>query len=318
MSEIPFVKQLGDAIETAAASAPPRRRRSRRRLALYAAAGSLVLGGGAAAAASILFSSEEQATADIECYQGDSVERSVYQDPAVGRDPVEVCRETLGYGGRPVPPLVACAGDDTVAVIPGRSAEDCKRAGLAPLGAEYERYRAKVARLQRDVLALETSVDCLPPRAYAARLQRLLDRTGWVGWTAQLRDGRADGPCGTVTGRGGGIDRTVAGAFDGKAKVIHVRSDVSHTLDKLLVSTALRLFRRTGERCFTTAELTSAVRRAIAPAGAKLRVVVSALPDGGTIVAPRGTRYEEGCSVLGSVGPEPGEDGLVLRIARKG
>jgi hypothetical protein len=299
----------------------PSRRTRRRRTAVFAAAGALLLIGGSAAA-SLLFSTEEQATADIECYQPAAWGGgSVGQEPAVGQDPVAFCRRYLGMSGRTVPPLVACAGDGTVAVIPGDTPAACGRAGFDPLGAGYDRYRAKVARLQSALLALEARVDCLPPAEFAARVQQLLDRTGWDGWTARLRKPDDGFPCGAVTVRGGGISRTLAGALKGKERVVLVRSSWSHSVDDLLYGARngvfLPLLRRSGTRCFTTAELTALVDRAVSPAGLRTRVVVGHLGANTEIEGPRGVRYEAGCSIITMLQPAKTAGIVDLTISRK-
>ena len=296
------------------------KRARRRRMAVLAAAGALLLIGGSAAA-SLLFSTEEQATADIECYKPAAAGGgSVAQEPAVGQDPVAFCRRVLGMSGRAVPPLVACAGDGTVAVIPGDTPAACGRAGFDPLGAGYDRYRAKVAQLQSALLELEARVDCLPPTQFAARVQQLLDRTGWAGWTARLRRPDDGFPCGAVTVRGGGIDRTLAGALKGDERVVLVRSSWSHSVDDLLYGTRgvfLPLSRRSGTRCYTTAELTALVDHAVSPAGLRTRVVVRHPGANTEIEGPRGSRYEEGCSVITMLQPAKRAGTVRLTISRK-
>ena len=331
MSEIPFVNQLGDAIETAVtpAQGPLRPRHRRRRFVIFALGGALVVGGGAAAATG-LFGSEQQATADIACYQGEQVQRSFSQEPAAGRDPVAFCREQWGTH-RPVPPLVACAGNDMVAVIPGRAAEDCRRVGFKPLAAGFDSYRAKVSELQRGVLALEREVDCLPRKQFAVRLQALLDRLGWDGWRTRLSGQHPGYPCGAVSGRGGAIDRTLAGSLDGRHKLVSIRSDWSYTVDQLLYGRERGVFRslmlRSGKRCYSTRELAGLVRRAVSGHGLRTNVIVGALPEGSSIgggppnpgesLDERGTPYEAGCSIITMLEPAKTSGELILRIARK-
>ena len=213
MSTIPFVEQLGDAIQAAIADpAVARRRRTRRRLAL--AVGTLLLLGGSLAAAQLLNEPEKLATGSIGCYQDAAMRGSVTIIWPGDRTPVEACAQSFREAGEPVPPLVACAYNGAVAVLPGRDQSVCQRHALEPLPPGYAPALGRVAELERAILAIEASADCLPPEVLAARVQRLLDRSGWTGWTTWLRPDVSPGPCGSVSGVGGGGERSIAGALD--------------------------------------------------------------------------------------------------------
>jgi hypothetical protein len=200
MSEIPFVRRLGDALESAAAARlATRRRRIRRRLG-GGALGLAIAASGVAAGSGILSGTPEQlATRAVGCYERLSLERGATWVSTGTASPVDTCARVLGTDG----PLTACAyeSEGAVAVFPGRDV--CRRVGLAPLPAGYAPARARVNALHRDVVALERSARCIPPEELARRAQALLDRRGWTGWRAVVRDDIQTGPCGAITMPGG-------------------------------------------------------------------------------------------------------------------
>ena len=213
MSTIPFVEQLGDAIQAAIADpAVARRHRARRRLVVAVAA--LLLLAGSLAAARLLNEPGKLATASIGCYEDAAMRGGVTIIWPGDRAPVEACAETFREAGQPVPPLVACAYNGAVAVLPGADQSVCQRYALEPLPPGYAPALGKVAELEKAILAIEGEADCLPPEALARRLQQLLDRSGWTGWTTWLRPDVSPGPCGSVSNLGGGGRRGIAGSLD--------------------------------------------------------------------------------------------------------
>ena len=213
MTTIPFVEQLGDAIQAAIADpAVARRRRARRRLVVAVA--TLLLLGGSLAAAQLLNEPEKLATGSVGCYQDAAMRGSVTIIWPGDRTPVEACAESFREAGLPVPPLVACAYNGAVAVLPGRDQSVCQRHALEPLPPGYAPALGKVAELEKAILAIEREADCLPPAALAGRVQRLLDRSGWTGWTTWLRLDVSPGPCGSVSNVGGGGRRGISGSLD--------------------------------------------------------------------------------------------------------
>jgi hypothetical protein len=219
MSEIPFVNQLGDAIEKMATERTrPKRQRVRR---VFAGVGVVcVVAAGAATAASVFKDSERLVAAGVQCYEKTSDFQHSSAHPVVGEQtPVEACAAMLGDSV----PRVACVdgAERAVAVIPGTSAAACERLGLAPLPADYGETRERFRALERDVAALETS-GCIPPREFTQRLQALLDRTGWTGWKARLRLDVEDGPCGFARGLTGDGRLTLEGGLDARGRQVFV------------------------------------------------------------------------------------------------
>ena len=206
MSTIPVVNQLGDELERAARRSSARlRSRRRRRLGMLAVAGALVASGTALATGLISGGAEQQATASIACYDGadpdfsGSVAVVPREAGTAGPSPVQLCRRELALGRRAAAALVACAHKAGVAVIPGRRASDCRHAGFTPLDPAYEPARRRAARLERAVLGVEASADCIAPGQLARRVRALLQRSGWREWTVTVDPARGDGPCGSVS-----------------------------------------------------------------------------------------------------------------------
>lgn len=219
MSEIPFVERLGDAIEKMAAERTrPRRRYVRRVFAAVAAL--CVVAAGVATASTLLNDSERLVAGGVECYEKTSdFHRSGAQPVVGGRSPVEACSAMLGDAV----PRVACVDGPAriVAVIPGTSPAACERLGLAALPADYGQARERFRALERSVAAMETS-GCIPPREFAQRLQTLLDRSGWTGWTARLRLDVEDGRCGYVRGLTGDGRLTLEGSLNPGRRHVYV------------------------------------------------------------------------------------------------
>jgi hypothetical protein len=224
MSEIPFVNQLGDAIEEAIAHRASARRRlvGRRRWRLIVVLAMLLLGG--AAGARTLFFSSTQAAAiyGIGCYDGTGPDASGSFD-VYGPSAVAACRGVYRHEGsrlgRPGAKLVACVGGPgpIAMVFEARGAGQCQRLGFAPLSHGYAAAVAKVYRLDTALLALVRSRACVPPLELAGRVDRVLAELDWVGWRAVVRwDVSPRGPCGDL-----GYDSSGEPAVRGSLDVAH-------------------------------------------------------------------------------------------------
>ena len=209
MNEIPFVRRLGDALESAAATRlATRRRRFRRRLGI-GALGIAIAATGVAAASGILSGTPEQlAVNSVACFDRMSIDGGATVLSTGTDSPLETCARILGADR----PLTACAYEGAVAVFPGRDA--CRRLSLPAVPAGYETARARFNALHRDVVALERSERCIAPDELARRAQVLLDRRGWEGWRAVVRDDVSQGPCAAITGLGGDGRRTLEGSLN--------------------------------------------------------------------------------------------------------
>jgi hypothetical protein len=324
MSEIPVVNLLGDELERAAArAAAPRRSRGRRRLGMLAVAGALLASGTALAAGLLGGDVEDQATAAIACYDGAdrSFARSVALVPREAGSsrpsPVTLCRRALAGGSGPVPPLVACAHEGLVSVIPGRSRRDCAEAGFAPLDPAYAGARRRVARLEHAFLAIEASADCIAPRRLAALVQRRFERLGWSGWTARVNP-RGTGPCASVSHFGGDGRRYIH--FDQAARTVQVSRTGPRRVEDLLYSADRSLlpvlFDASGARCFSLAGLRARVERTFAAHGLTARVEPARVPRGSALDDDDGrwTRYTAGCAVVAGGAPGPERASVTIEV----
>jgi hypothetical protein len=295
MSEIPFVNQLGDALEAAIATPRPVRRLRRRRLAVLALA--VLLVGATGAVARIVIDSDDLAAGTVACYEKPDLSGDVAVLGTVTGSPTAECARTWPSG--PPPPLVACAREAMVAVIPGRGPRACERAGLAPLPVNFDRSQAKVARLQRDVTTLEAAGNCIPAAELARRADALLRRSGWTGWRAAVAPG-SEGPCGHILTHGGSTEMTLDGAMDADRHELRVYHGPPRSLDRQLYgehSLSVRLMNLSGERCHTVAALQRLARDLLAVTKRPVGFKLGRLPANTGIEPPRGDRYAEGCAI---------------------
>jgi len=323
MSEIPYVRDLGDALERAAASAPQKRggllrgRRPRRRAAILAFA--ILLAASAVTTAAIVSDPDELAIGSVGCSESGDPDLGAAISVLDGRSPVAVCAELWTDRGQAAPPLVACHSDRSVFVFPGVGPEACRSAGLAELPAGYQAAEARVARLVRDVAAVEEASDCIAPAELARRLQQVLRDTGWTGWRA-VAGGVSEGPCGWARRRGGDSRLTLSPALNSDARVLLVGGGPPRSLERQLhgeSSILIGLFEDTRERCYGVAELEQHVRREAAVTGREVRIKLGRMPADTGMEPPRGDRLAEGCAIVvgaAAVYPASGEVAVEVEI----
>jgi hypothetical protein len=340
LSDIPFANRLrGELVAaiTAPATATHWRWLPRRRAGLLALAALLVIAAATGAASRIFASPEELAQAQIVC-AADLSQQAAAVIPADDRSPVEVCADDFRSARQPVPPLVACAGQ-TVVVLPTNDPEACERSGYRPLPAEYEAARKRAARLERGIVAIEQSADCIPIEELAHRVQALLDASGFSRWKTWTRRDMSSAPCGAVSERidnaDGSTRRSIASAVDREGGRIMVfptppRSAVEKA-DKL----SRFLFDASGARCWTLDGLRDEVRRRASAVGFAVRMAVYPTPafvqnidgveqrvaDPGIEIADdtgRGARYEAGCAIVTGVGVDDDGRGVAVELLQKG
>lgn len=312
MSDIPFVNQLGDAIETAIARPAPARRRFRlsRRRYLAVALAALVVAGGGAAVADLLHDPVEIGFGSVACFEGTEPEGNiaVIADPT--RSPAELCatsmRET--YAGLDARDLLACSwsGHGVVVVVRGHRG-GCAARGLAPLPASYTFGRRRAAELQAAVTGFERNAGCLSPAEFARRLTGDLRRRGWKHWRAVTAGG--EGPCGRVSvATGSSIIGSIGPAVDASARTIAVKGRAPLHVELILYgpeSPGVSLFDSSGESCFTVAALERHVREVLAPAHVPISFRRGTMPPDTGIAddTGRSERYAQGCAIL--VGSHP-------------
>jgi len=303
MSEIPFVNRLGDAIDVAAARPEPAGRRRRRRLGGLTLA-VFLLGAGGVTIAQILDDPEKLATGSLACYdRADRDDANVHVLAAAERDPLTTCARLLRM---PAGQLVACVAKEHIAVFPGRG--PCEDHGLRPLPAEFAVASERVARLARDVRAVESRGDCIAPAELVRRVQAVLDRTGWDGWRVVLAGG--EGRCGRIDG--------LSGALDPNRRVIVARRGPPRSLDRLVDGTYETLLVASGRRCFTLAALRARARREL-PVPVRFRLETGPLPEFEELLPEsRDRRFREGCAVFETAEVAPSETIVVtLRMLRR-
>jgi hypothetical protein len=312
MSEIPFVKALGDEIERSAAERiASRRRRIRRRITL-GALGFAVAATGVAAASGVLWNSPTQlATTSVSCYDTTDLQHGATVINAGDQAPIEACRRVLGDG-----PLVACA-DAQVVVLPGGPGT-CRRLGLAEVPAGYAPARAQFNELARQIMALERTQDCWDPAALAARVQDLLDRSSaWRGWKTEVNRNFDGGPCGSVSYMGGDGSRSIEGTLDTTRRVIAVTLSSSRSTYALLIapdSLGNRLLDASGERCYTVPELEDLARERLAPARRPISFELVEPKPGVEITDSRQARLDEGCAVVTQTRPVDDDRAIVVEV----
>ena len=304
MSEIPFVKALGDEIERAARR---RRGRVRRRIAFGAVTFAIAASGVAAASGVFSASPDELATSGIGCYEKADLEHSNVTVLAVDApDPVAACRTALNARG----PLVGCAGP-AVIVVPGGPGT-CEKLRLRPLGPEYAAARAKVLRLQGGIAAIEAEHDCWKPDELAARVQTLLDRMpAWRAYRTRVADPTGDGPCGTITHSDGQGGRSIDGVVNpGEHEVIVILGPARSTDDLLYGPRLLGLAQESAERCLDDGGAEALARAAVG--SAEHPVTVAFEHFDGESVEPLQSRLDEGCSVIAGIGTT--DDGYGIHV----
>jgi hypothetical protein len=304
MSEIPYVQALGDALERAAVAAPPKRagllRRRGRRRGVAILAFAILLAATAVTTATIVRDPEQLAIGAVGCSESSNPDLGTAIVHLDGRSPVEVCAKLWTDRGQAPPPLVACDSDRGIVVITGVGRDACGNAGLASLPAGYQAAEARVARLVRDVAALEEASDCIAPRELARRVEALLERTGWTGWRTVVTPGDG-GPCGWVRRRGGDSSLTLTPVMNGETRELSVTGGPPRSLERQLYGThsiLMGLFEDSGERCFGPPDLREHARRALAPTGRDVRFKLGRLPANSGLEPPRGDRLAEGCAVV--------------------
>ncbi len=316
MSQIPYVNQLGNALEaaisadagraeTAGRRAHPRIRVPRGRGRLIVVFAVLALTGGAWAATQ---QSSVSLVADgIACYGGSGTGASAYFDvEANGRSPQAACAAVFRADGpsalRSPQKLVACAGTHFVAVFERtRSGGQCRRLDMAPL--QSARYAAGERTLDALVSALSklgAGRNCVPVGILTAEVEGVLRRLGWTGWRARLQAvPRSAGRCGLFEGTGSSFSDPTA-SIDSQRHIVWI---VNGPLPSLLALTGpldFRLLRASGRRCYTPAGARALARDALTPAHVKVAFAVTSEPAGGGWAYAQ-SAYSRGCAIVVSI-----------------
>ena len=305
---IPFVQALGDELERAIAA---RRGRIRRRIVI-GGLGFAIAATGVAAASGVLSGSPEQLASNaVGCYERADLEHSSAGIASTGNEtPIETCRRVLKTDG----PLVACAAE-AVYVFPGEPGT-CERLGLKPLPPEYTTARARVLVLERELEKLEATADCVPIEEFADRAQGVLDRLGWAGWRAKVRDDLGKGPCGSALGYNGDGSRSIEGTMIADERYLIVMPGPRRSTLDLLDGPGVRVMDASGDRCYDVEGIKRLVRERLPAGGRTLSFHLGTLPEGTGIMGARGERLDEGCAIIVGFMPTPDDRGIVVEIWR--
>jgi hypothetical protein len=307
VSEIPFVKALGDELERKIAA---RRGRIRRRIVI-GGLGFAIAATGVAAASGVFSPAEQLASTAIGCYDKPSLDGGASVLSPGEQSPVEACRRVMGTDR----PLVACRAPEHVAVLPG-GPRLCGKLGLEPLPPEYASARARVLALERELAGLEASADCVPLDEFAVRAQRVLDRLGWTGWRVLVRDDLGNGPCGSALGYNGDGSRSIEGTMIAEERYLTVLPGPRRSTLDLLDGPGVRVMDASGDRCYDVDGIKQLVRDRLPAGGRTLSFSLGTRPEGTGIVGARGSRLDDGCAIIVGMTATPDDRGIVVEIWR--
>ncbi len=309
MSEIPYVNQLGHALDEAIArrARAPRLRRLGRRRYLAVALAALAVAGSGAAVADLFTDPVEIGFGNVACFEKTELSGNIaiISDPTMA--PAELCASSLPSLGFETRDLIACQWQGHGVVVVVRDDRgSCTRRGLAPVPPSYGRARQKAVRLQALAKEFERGAGCLAPREFARRLTARLRSGGWPDWRAVVRGGR--GPCGRVSVPNGSVLLgSIGSSVDATRRTIAIKGRATIELEQLIYgadSPGVSLFDSSGERCFTVTGLEQHVREVLARVQVPIRFTVHRMPANQGTEPPRGDRYTEGCAIYTGAYPD--------------
>ncbi|MEO6858524.1 MAG: hypothetical protein ABI323_08060 [Solirubrobacteraceae bacterium] len=328
MSEIPFIDDLGDALDAAIAG---QRSRSRRRgggrfpspsgmsprglmLALVAAA---LLGGGSVAAATLLGSSKKLADGNINCFFGTSGSPHGPDvgggDGSVGQSPIATCRRwyrlnahtginaaTLGF--------VACRQNATtvdVYVADDRPGQ-CRRLGRRPLPATYPAAVARLHTLVARLEAIQRHRACKSPQILAGEVRTTLSTLGLDAWRIKLPPAHptpkqmsspagTGGTCGSLTGFPAQNSPSFPVQLQSNHRTVYITTGPPRYLSTFNYRVSGRLYAQTYQHCFTAKSVRALVRHAFKGSPLRPRFATNAAPYGGGYEPASQKLYDRGC-----------------------
>lgn len=321
MSEIPYVTQLGDALDEAIArrARAPRLRRLGRRRYLAVVLAALTIGGSGAAVAGLFTDPVEIGFGAVACFDQPSTDGDVaiVSDPT--RSPVDVCATALQSDGLEARDLIACQWEGHgIVAMPHEGRANCAALDLSAVPPAYGRARLRAAELQALAVNFEREAGCLPPPEFAKRLTARLQAGGWASWRAVVGGGR--GPCGRVSVPNGfTMLGSIGSIVDAKRRTITIKGRAPIEVERVIYgpgSPGVSLFDSSGERCFTMAELEQHARRALATVSVPIRFRYGSMPANQGIEQPRGDRYAEGCAIYVGAYPDfpGGETEIIVEL----
>jgi hypothetical protein len=323
MSEIPYVNELGVALD-AMTTAPrpglggslrhrlvPRIPRGRSRL--LAGVAVVLIGGGAAAAATVLSAQTPTVIAarGPACIFGSpghykAAAFDVEEGPGT---PAQACAPVVH---RPASKLIACYSKKYGISVYYRdgSPTECAAAGMGPLPAGLAAASKRVATLVHDLNRLQASRNCFSVAALTAGTDATLRRLAFAGWRATTqRNPRLANLAGWHCAQypASGARYSDAGAAvstndnSGPGTVAITTGPTRHQDFALQALNRSNLMQQTGTRCFSIGSLQTAVRSAVRAsfgAGTQSTFAARAEPRNTQMGVGRQPRYQAGCATL--------------------
>lgn len=168
--------------------------------------------------------------------------------------------------------------------------------------------------LQRQLASFQAHSYCISPTRYTNRAQQILRRLGWSGWrviveAAGPRGAPDTGACTQIPVLDRGVPSLSSLLNTHAHEVILVRGQPP-SVDRAIGSILPSLITTTGRRCFTTPALKTHVQAALRTAAATARLTPGFAqtqePLGIQYDAGRQQRYDQGCSVVITMGMPAG------------
>lgn len=328
MSEIPFVTELGDALDVVIATRSPARRSRQlrlratfRRARVLVALGVVLAGGGVAAAAILDQGTTTTVAAGLSCFSGTSWNNSTTSAsdvPQSGSSATAACAAEMGL---PASRLIACARPVEGVVVFEASndpTDRCKSLGLSPLPTDYSMAVSQIHALQQALIADYDQSDCTPPSQLAQEADADLQRLGFTGWHAVVQTGRAaetdfNGPCGEFTSMGASIPGDGGVGLDASNQTVLIQNGAPRSILHLAQSVSGPTMNATGNQCYSLSGAEQLVRDMLATAAGRtvpVEFAVTKQAPNTTLMGGSGTSatsdgrqtyYDQGCTVVAGV-----------------
>jgi hypothetical protein len=325
MSEIPFIHDLGEALDAAIATQRSRRRfggrrpsRMSRRGLLALVLGALLAGGGAAAA-TLLGPSQRLADGNIDCFfttaPGPTLSARTPDAGAqsVGPSPIATCRRwyrlnahtgidasTLGF--------VACRHNATTVdvYVADNRPRQCQRLGERPLPATYPAALARLRALEARLDVIQRRRACKSPRALAQEVRDALTSLGLNDWRIALPPSHPSprllnspagtgGTCATLIYSPAANAPGFPAQLQPNRRTVSISTGPPRHLSTLVYHASATLYQQTYQHCFTAASVRALVRRAFADSRLVPRFTTNAAPVGQSYLPSSQRLYDKGC-----------------------
>jgi hypothetical protein len=157
----------------------------------------------------------------------------------------------------------------------------------------------------------------------ARRVQRLLARSGWAGWTARVRPGPGEERCGTVSVIGGDGRRYISGLLDAERRRVSVVpgeprriTDLLHSADRSLLAP---LFAESGASCFSFDALARRIKDTFGAERVDATAYRTTVPRGTALDDEDGrwTRYQAGCAIAAAGEPGATPDSVAVQVFQR-